>query len=281
VYHAGCLFDPADYRRRMMEQIEINRREAQLPDFRQTIGRASVDFFGQKQAYVLFNDLNYRPRPVLQSYAACTARLTQFNQDFYLSKDAPEYVVFQFWPMDRKFSPLEDARVLRHLLINYTLAGERPDLLLLKLKSAAAPRLSLLHEGTVAPGQPIDLRPHGEANLWMEVELKPSWLGRLRQFLYQPPTVRIAAWADPARNLICRQRAPAPMLSAGFVASPMLRQNQDVEDLYTGKSLKRPAAYTVELLPGQESYWQEAIRFRIYRIENHLGPERFLPTVNQ
>jgi hypothetical protein len=280
-YHARCLWDRADYRRRMMEQIEINRREAQLPEFRQIVGQASVDFFGQKQAYVLFNDLNYRPRPVLQSYAACTARLMQFNQDFYLSKDAPEYVMFQFWPIDRKFSPLEDARVLRHLLINYNFVAAHSDLLLLKSKSAQGPRLSLLHEGTVARGQPIDLRPYGDTNLWMEVDLKPSWLGSLRQFFYQPPTVRIAAWADPTHNLICRQRAPSPMLSAGFIASPLLRQNQDVVDLYAGKSLKRPAAYTVDLLPAQECYWQEAIRYRIYRIENQLGFERVPPTVSQ
>jgi hypothetical protein len=255
----------------MMERIDRNRRDAQLPEFRRIIGQASVDFFGQKQAYVLFNDLNYHPRPVLQSYAACTARLMQFNEDFYLSKEAPEYVLFQFWPMDRKFAPLEDARVLRDLLVNYTLVAVHPEFLLLKARAADPPRLTLLREGTVQPGQRIDLASFGDANLWMEVGLKPTWLGRLRQFLYQPPTVRIAAWSDRTRKLLCRQRAPAPMLAAGFVASPLLRQNEDLANLYTGKDFIRPGAYSVELLASQEGFWQKAIHYRVYRIDNHLG----------
>jgi len=267
-YHVRSLLAPGEYRRQMMEQLELNRREAQLPEFRQIIGQASVDFFGQKQEYVLFNDLNYHPRPVLQSYAACTARLAQFNEDFYLSKQAPEYVIFQFWPMDRKFPPLEDGRVLRDLLINYGFVAARPDMILLKSKSGEAPRLRLVREGSVARGQAIDLRNYGAANLWMEIELKPTWLGRVRKFLYQPPTVRIAAWGDPARKLICRQRAPAPMLAAGFVASPLLRRNEDVQDFLTGKGVTRPAAYSLELLSDQQRFWQEAIHYRIYQIEN-------------
>src|SRR5262249_46876599 len=159
------------------------------------------------------------------------------------------------------------ARVLRDLLINYSLAAVHPEFLLLKSKTAETARLTLLHEGTVAPGQGIDLRSYGNANLWMEVELKPTWLGRLRQFLYQPPTVRIAAWADPAKKLICRQRAPAPMLGAGFVASPLLRQNEDLQKLYAGNVLTRPRSYSLELLSGQECFWQQAIHYRLYRIE--------------
>jgi len=272
-YHARCLIRPAEYWRSMAETIEARRREAQLPKFRRIIGRASADVFGQRQAYAVFNDLDYRPRPVFQSYAACNARLMRLNEQFYLSKAAPQYVLFQLVALDFKFPPLEDAWVLRDLLINYQPVSAEGLFLLFKAKakSSEPPRLKLLRQGVVSPGMPIALREYGDADLWLEIDLSPTVAGRLRQVLYRPPTVRLAAWREPARELIIRHRAPASMLAAGFLASPLLLRNEDVLNLYDSNGCVRPGAYSVELLHGEEHFWQGAIRFRIYRIENQIG----------
>jgi hypothetical protein len=299
----------------MNDLIEAKKAEAQLPRFRDLIGRASVDVFGQYAVYALFNDLNYRPRPVFQSYVACNARLMRLNEQSYLSPAAPEYVMFGLAPIDRKFPPLEDAMVLRDLLINYEPVAAEGGFLLLRAKSADAPRLTLLREGTVRPGERIDLRAFGDADLWLELDLGQTLSGRLRQFFYRPPTVRLAAWRlsqdpdqggrassraqtsaeateitdredarppeqavtgrspwpEPANGLLYRRRAPAAMLAAGFVASPLLLRNEDVLGLYDGNPVSRPAAYSVELLPGEAHFWQPDMRFRVYRIENQLG----------
>jgi len=257
----------------MTEIIEARRREAQLPRLRRIIGRASADVFGQRQAYAMFNDLDYRPRPVFQSYAACNARLMRLNEQFYLSKAAPQYVLFQLVALDFKFPPLEDAWVLRDLLINYQPVSAEGLFLLFKAKakSSEPPRLRLLRQGVVGPGKPIDLREYGDADLWLEIDLSPTVTGRLRQLVYRPPTVRLAAWREPARELLVRHRAPASMLAAGFLASPLLLRNEDVLNLYDSNGCARPGAYSVELLPGEEQFWQGAIRFRIYKIENQVG----------
>ena len=270
-YHARCLLRPAEYWRSMTEIIEARRREAQLPRLRRIIGRASADVFGQRQVYAVFNDLDYRPRPVFQSYAACNARLMRLNEQFYLSKAAPQYVLFQLVALDFKFPPLEDAWVLRDLLINYQPVAAEGLFLLFKAKSSEPPRLRLLRQGVVGPGKPIDLREYGEADLWLEIDLSPTVTGRLRQLLYRPPTVRLAAWREPARNLLVRHRAPASMLAAGFLASPLLLRNEDVLNLYDSNGSVRPGAYSIELLPGEEHFWQGAIHFRIYKIENQVG----------
>jgi hypothetical protein len=158
--------------------------------------------------------------------------------------------------------------VLRDLLINYAPAGGEGGFLLLKARGAADPRLALLREGTVAPGERIDLSRLGGKNLWLEVELRPSLSGRLRELLYRPGTVRLAAWREPGQGSLGRGRAPAPMLAAGFVASPLLRGNGDVLDFFAGKPVARPAAYSVELLPGEERFWRRTVRFRLYEIAN-------------
>jgi hypothetical protein len=265
-YHARCLLYAGEYQRRMNDYIETNRRRTRLPEFRKVIGRASVDVFGQQQLYALLNDLNYRPRPVFQSYVACTARLMSLNEQFYLSPEAPEYVIFALGPTDRRFPPLEDAMVLRDLLLNFEPAGAESNCLLLKRKSLGSPRLKLLREGTVRPGEQINLKDFSGADLWLEISLEPTLPGRLRQFFYRPPTVRLAAWGESAKRPLLQRRAPAPMLAAGFVASPLLQRNEDMLARYSGNPASRPSGYSVELLPGEEHFWQSAARFRVFEI---------------
>jgi hypothetical protein len=265
-HHARCLLMPGQYLQRMGRAVEAKRREAQLPAVRKIVGQATVDVFGQHPIYALFNDLNYRPRPVFQSYVACSAPLMRLNEAFYLSAGAPDYVMFSLGPVDRRFPPLEDAMVLRHLLLNYKPVGAEDEFLLLKRESSGVPRLKLLREGTVRPGERIKLGDSGNADIWLEIELKPSWRGGLRQALYQAPAVRLAAWGEGAKPLLARRRAPPAMLAGGFVASPLLMRNEDVSARYDGKPGSRPVGYSVELQPGEEHFWQSTVRFRVFEI---------------
>ena len=265
-YHAHCLLRPGDYLRSMNSVMETNRSRAQLPALSKIIGRASVDVFGYQQIYAFLNDLNYQPRPVVQSYTACNARLMRLNEQFYLSDSAPEYVMFALNPLDQKFAPLEDARVLRHLLTNYELTGVEGGFLLLKRASSRSPQLKLLREGVARPGERIDLRSLGQEELWLEIGLEPTLLGRVRQFFLRPAPVRLAAWRQDTRGLLAQRRAPAAMLAAGFVASPLLLQNLDVMKFYAGKDLTRPDSYSVVLQPEDRRFWQATFHFRIYQI---------------
>jgi hypothetical protein len=267
-YYARCLLRPVEYCQQMNQAIAAKQNEARLPALRERIGHASVDVFGDNAVYAIFNSMNYRPRPVFLSYLACTPRLMRLNEEFYLSPAAPEYVMFSLAGIDRRFAPLEDALVLRDLLINYEPVGAEGGFVLLKVLAAEPARLALLREGTVRPGERIDLKGFGDTNLWLEIGLAPSVTGWLRELLYRPPPVRLAAWREPGKGLLTRRRAPAPMLAGGFVGSPLLLRDQDVLDFYAGQPVSRPEAYSVELLPGQEHFWNEAIRFRVYAIQN-------------
>jgi hypothetical protein len=268
------LLRPGEALRRVHRDFETTRPGAQLPQCKGLIGGGSVDVFGYRQAFALLNEFNYRPRPDLQSYGACNPHMMRLNEQFFLSKAAPEYVLFELAPMDRKWPVLEDGYVLRHLLINYEPIADEKHFLLMKARSADPPNLKLLREGTLRPGQPIDLTQYGEANLWLKIDLAPSLLGRLQQFLTRPPPVRLAAWREPQRGLILRRRAPPCMLSAGFLATPLIQRNQDVLDLYAARPMIRPRAYSLELAPGTERFWQPSYRYWIYSLQNPIGPRQ-------
>jgi hypothetical protein len=271
--HVACLFHPFECLRELRRFRADIKEEYQLPQCPRLIGRSSVDVFGQYQAYAIDNDLNYTPRPVFQSYNACNRALMALNEHFYLSSSAPQFVLFDIKSMDEKFPPLEDARLLRHLLINYQPVAQEKRFILLRAKSSEPCRLGLVSEDHIQFGQQIDLRKYGESPLWVEIELTPSFRGWLRQSFYAAPIIRLAAWSDPGKTLIIKRRAPSSMLSAGFVASPLLLTTRDMQLLSAGKS-SHPAAYSVEADPGQRQLWRNDIRVRIFRIENPLAEDR-------
>ena len=272
--HLNCLFHPLRYKRELERLRADIHEEYQLPAFRKIVGGRSVDVFGQYQSFAIDNDLNYRPRPVFQSYNACNRALMALNQEFYLSSDAPRFVLFDLKAMDDKLPPLEDASLLRHLLINYKPVAQEKKFVLLQAKSSEPCRLTLLCEDHVQFGQQIDLQKYGDSPLWLEIDLVPGFRGWLRQSLYASPVIRLSAWTDSGKTLLTTRRAPASMLAAGFAASPLLLRTSDLPDLFAGKSVIHPAAYSVAAAPGQETLWRGTGRFRIYKIENALGSER-------
>lgn len=268
----SALLRPAEFQRQMLELQKAQLAETELPRIRKLVARAPVDVFGQDQLYAIINDLNYRPRPIFQSYMAYNTALARMNEQFYFSKAAPEYVLFRLTPVDRRYAPLEDGAVLRDLLINYEpVEGENQFLLLRQKVARTVPKLTLLREGTVKPGEPILLNESGEADLWLQVTVKPNLLGRARQFFFKPTNVRLAMWRKSSKEGASWFRAPTPMLAAGFVASPMLANTDDALNLYADSAIARPYACSIELGASNERFWQETIAYRIYKIENRLG----------
>lgn len=271
-HNAKALFTPGAYRQQMHDLQDAEREAMQLPKARRRAGRASLDVFGQRQSYAIFNDFKYKPRPVFQSYAAYTRGLMRRNEAFYGSTNAPQFVLFRLEPIDERFPPLEDALVLRDLLFNYEpLEGEGP-FLLLQHKGSAPAVLQYVRDGAVRPGELIDLRDQTNADIWVEIQLNPTLLGRARGFLYQPAPLELGVWLQGSPNLRrAKFMASAPLLAAGFLASPLLLENDDVLDLYSGNQITRPVAYSVELTPATQAFWEPVVRFRIYRIVNQLG----------
>ena len=266
------LARPRAYAEQLGRALNAERERYQLPALRAQIGKATLDMFGCEQISVFANDLNYRPRPVFQTYAAYSAPLMEWNERFYQSALAPDYVLFRLLGMDRKFPPLEDAFLLRHLLMNYRLVAREQQYLLLQSSGKATPRLTLLKEGIAHPGEPVSLAEYGGANLWLELDLQESLLGRLRHFFYQPAKSRLVVWPgiNTGRN-VRRFRAPAAMAKAGFLISPLELNNDDVLALYNGAEPVRPSAWAIEFNPGDRKFWQPTFSFRVYRLDNPLG----------
>jgi hypothetical protein len=160
-------------------------------------------------------------------------------------------------------------------LCNYELAGVDDMYLILRRARNEPAALTLLKEGDLQWGEQLGLTNHAETNLWLELSVKPSLAGRVRQFLYKPPEVQLKVWpvANPATNAVAitQFRVPVSMLTAGFLANPLELTTSDVNRLYRGGVVTNAAAYALDCGPGGAWPWQPRIHYRLYAIKNHFA----------
>lgn len=91
--------NPINYLKRLFTyEYDDNFKNSpvQLPnDLLTKVGNASIDIVPHQVSHIYFNKLNYNPRPIIQSYQANSDWLMKKNGEKYLSKTAPEFVLFR------------------------------------------------------------------------------------------------------------------------------------------------------------------------------------------
>lgn len=222
---------------------------ARNPALQATIGRSTVDLLTFEQGLIFLNGLNYQPRPVLQSYSAYTPALAAANARFFQSERAPEFVIVRLNTVDGRYPGQDDALALAEFVRSYDVALAGGAFTLLRRKSPAPLPQQLVR----APlGQPVPFYgreiavPDGRGHpIWIEIDFRPTWLGRLRAFFYHaiPPvmTVRLKDGGEEGFRII-------PTTSRkGFFLQPLLHDHSDV----------------AQLLHGHASRWAETIRLDV------------------
>lgn len=237
--------------------------ELALPATKAIVGEAALDVFGHRQDYALANGFAYAPRPVFQSYSAYDRWLDERNEGFYLGDRGPQYALLALEPIDGRFPPLEDALCLRAILKNYRLCGREEPFLVVERMAAEPVTLEHVAEGVARIGERVAVEGHDAEDLWLEIELSPSLRGRLESLLVRSPRCGIRLWSDADHGDGRAWNAPAAMLAAGFIASPLLESTADVAAALTSGPARRLRAFAVDakrVAGGRYSWRLSAIR---------------------
>lgn len=134
-------------------------------------------------------ELEWRPQPIFQTYAAYTARFDQLNRDQVAAGDAAERVLLApNSSIDSRLASFDTPAAARELVCRYRPVAQQDALWLVVARGAnrcSAPRL--LTQMTVAWGQPFPVpAPHRDGLVYMRVEgTEAHGLERLRTMLYR------------------------------------------------------------------------------------------------
>ena len=165
----------------------------------------TVDVFPFEISYACYNDLNYNPRPAIQSYQAYNDYLTTLNYNKYVSPTAPDYIIYEVGPASDAFRYgfWSDSKSTLAMLQNYdydTTTVAKDTIQILKKRAAILPaKTSDLRNISVKMNQVISVSNKGELT-WMKAKVNYSIWGKIRRTLAQPPILYVEATFEDGRK---------------------------------------------------------------------------------
>lgn len=253
------------------------RREDRLQQIARKVGDDAVDVFNYRQAVLLLNGLNYRPRPVIQGYSTYTSALQLLNLNFYRSDRSPRYILFRLETIDDRFPTLDDAPTISYVLNNYLPVFSENGFLLLQRNQGDTQDIKYepVYAGALALGQKLDLKAWNDSPLFLRVDASPTLLTRLTDFIYQTPPFRLAVELDEGSTKYFR--FVSGMAANYFLVSPLVGSNENVIDLLNGDNTKRVQSISVLSSDDHAAKFKTPLSVVLYRSPNFLSAARSDP----
>jgi hypothetical protein len=174
-------------------ELFLSPSKSQLPtSVLEKIGANSVDVYPWNIQLLLENKLNYKPRPVLQSYTVYTPYLEQMDFDFYNSSKAPEFVIYDFAAIDGRYPLFDESKMNLALIKNYKVAemyefDGRKGLLLQKKSDFKPLKLEKIKEYAMLLNTPLVPKK----DIYYEIGIYNNLLGKVVSLFQHAPEIRL------------------------------------------------------------------------------------------
>lgn len=195
-----------------------------------TIGNNTVDILPWEVSYIYFNQLNYNPRPVIQSYQANNEWLALKNGEKYGSPNAPAYVLARLEYFREQNPFWIDQPAYRQLFSNYSLidtAIVRTDTLFLFRRNAQLVN-SKFQESEIIIGemsQPLPIKSDTSQLVYLKANIQYSLLAKVARLFFQPPPLYVEVRYQTGR--VESFRIPPPILKSGILINRKVTTMQE------------------------------------------------------
>ena len=228
--------DWLDSKERQNSTESFKNAESLPEDIRKEIGRSSVDIIPWEISKIFQADLNYSPRPLLQSYHAYSPKLDGIDALHFNSNNAPENLILSYATIDQRYLLWDTPQTIDSIRKNYSPNIYTQDWILCKKTSA-------INDSQVNPGKIIK-EVNFHFNQWIEVpqntedlkvslDIRYNFFGKLRKLLYKPSTLRIYFRLNDGREVshrVIKQLTSSKLPISYYVAN--------TNDLYNYMSYK-------------------------------------------
>ncbi len=203
--------------------------QIELPVTRGIVGDRWVDAHGLRQAEVIMSALQYRPRPIPQSYVVFNRSLAAENVR-WLDSRHPIDVLMRLETIDGRFPALDDPLALAYLMHGYRFRDQESDFLLLErypfpLGNSADTRTT--HIG-LPFGTWFALTPDPKREVYLRVQCEFTLPGNAARPFVDSSAIEMEVKTDAGGSE--NYRVPLGMAESGFLIHPLLRSNADVRN---------------------------------------------------
>jgi hypothetical protein len=225
----------------------------------------SVDVYPSELSTIFAHGFDWVPRPVFQSYSAYDANLDALNSGHLEGPNAPRHVFFRVQPIDGRFPALEDAGSWPLLLSHYKIVGYDGLQIHMQRVDSRQPNLmfgTVEMRLTARMGTPVQL-PEEEGPIWAQIEMSPTFLGRVCLFLWKIPPVEVRLTLEDGR--VIHRRYIPPMGYRGFLLSPYVQTTNDFANLAVGIH-QGNAVRSIEFDTPDTGLWRRQFNIRLQRL---------------
>lgn len=264
-------------RQRYRDSLLRARAGSDLYMTKEIVGKSTVDVVGFEIGVALLNRLNYQPRPVIQSYSTFNPPLDQLNYEVYASSRAPEYVLSKIQTIDRRLPTMDDARVLLMLAYRYEYLRTDKGFGLWHLKpgpfdpASVAPRHVRTDELPV--NQSLTVGDISSEPLWVKVDLRPSFLGSIRSFLYKPPQVTLHI--ETAKGEKQDYLMPLPQGRTGFIINPLIEDVVDYMHFCNSEPVKKLDSITIKIPEEDQKYFASSATLEFSALQSPTSGRKY------
>jgi hypothetical protein len=183
------------YKALSLENIRTNKLDEKSLSL---IQNKTVDIYPWDYTFIPANNLNWRPRPVIQSYASYTSWLDLQNKEHFESASAPEFLLWEtdkvtedqnggnFESIDERYLLNDEPQTVLALLNKYSFVHKHPRYLLFqkntgdKLEQAATKS-----SGKIKWNEWTDVPYAGDGILRAKIRMKQKAGGKIKSFFYK------------------------------------------------------------------------------------------------
>ncbi len=197
------------------------------------IGSKTVDVFPWDSEYAIENKLNYKPRPVFQSFSVYTEALEQINYNYYTSHP-PEFLIYDYDTIDGRYAFNDESVVNLFILNNYAIidsfkSNERPRIVLQRKSNTTALQFKILLQDKFSLNDTLNTR---DAN-FIKLDIQYNLIGKTKALFGSPPHVQIAYMRDDGHWFTFK--TSTELLKAGLFTGGFVANDDDYIALLAGK----------------------------------------------
>jgi len=241
-----------NYFKTMFEKQEdiMDANNLKLPDSKlQEIGNATIDILPIDVSILHLNNLNYYPRPIMQSYSAYKPVLDSLNANHFYKPQRPELAMIKMGFIDNRYVCWDESLTKAVLHLNYdyvdfvslnndtALVNSDGCYLLLRSKKGVAkyPKFEKLYEKTISFDDTLQV-DFPEQPIYMSADVEYTLAGKLKNILFQAPVLNISMFLDHACTSVLKYQVVRPLMKEPLLISNAIVDNLDFRAFMTGHS---------------------------------------------
>ena len=252
----------------------------------------TVDILPWDIAIADLNHLNYKPRPIPQSYSAYSKQLDSINAAFISSVNKPCYLIITNKTIDNRYPFWDESITKQAIRLNYHFvsafklctqneqkngtgrathsdSGNIPlsAFLLLKANEPNTVRTPLLKKlNEFNWGEAIKINCPDSIPVYMTLSANYSMIGKIRRIFFQPPPLKIClTYDDGTKNVF---RCIYSLLNTPFLINKTVVGNTELRNFLSGNLKKNKKITGIQIV--KEGGWCENLKVSLYKMQNYL-----------